>query len=202
MLQPLLICLSLLVLSSSACVSNDSTTTSNKQEKPSSVAAATTTAKAEEENKAETSVDSLPDRPLPAVEETTETEGALQASLRRTACYGRCPVYTIRLYDTGLATYEGKRFVDKIGMYQAMVGKEVITLLRKKAEEVGYFQFAGVYPRSGPQLVDLPACETYLKDRDGTEHSILNKNDAPKGLIEYEQYFDSLFAETVWLKQE
>lgn len=200
--QHLVIYLSLLILSSAACLSNEGTASTINKETSSPTAPSSVADTNGKTNTVSSPADSLPDRPLPVPKETTEMQKTLKASLRRTPCYGRCPVYTIKLYDTGLATYKGDRFVDKVGGYQAMMPKETLALLRQKAEEVGYFKFADTYPRTGPQLLDLPACETYLEGRDGSEQRILNKNDAPNGLIEYEQYFDSLFAQTVWLKQE
>lgn len=196
-LQHLLISLSLLaLLGSSACKSKEASTAAETE---TAVEAATPPRSATVETPPEPPTPPSPE-PQP-VEETTAKEEALLARLSRGSCYGRCPVYEIELYDTGLALYKGKRFVEKIGEYQAMVGKERIDLLRQKAQEVGYFDFAGKYPREGQGIVDLPTCQTYLKDRDGSEHEIFNRNNAPADLIEYEQYFDSLFAQTVWLKR-
>ena len=37
-------------------------------------------------------------------------------SMQRTACYGTCPQYRISIYHHGKITYNGKLFVDKIGI--------------------------------------------------------------------------------------
>ena len=47
--------------------------------------------------------------PVPKLKEIT---------LQRTACYGRCPVYTLTLRADGTAIYEGEAHVARIGTYR------------------------------------------------------------------------------------
>lgn len=43
-------------------------------------------------------------------------------SMRRTACYGRCPEYTIEINENGMATFTGIRFTPDTGTFRKNIG--------------------------------------------------------------------------------
>ena len=45
-------------------------------------------------------------------------------TMQRTACYGRCPVYSIELNNTGMVTYTAVRFNDDSGVFTKNIGME------------------------------------------------------------------------------
>ena len=44
--------------------------------------------------------------------------------MQRTACYGTCPQYEVRIYESGIIEYEGKMFVEKIKVDKKQVGSD------------------------------------------------------------------------------
>ena len=42
--------------------------------------------------------------------------------MRRTACFGRCPIYNVELYKNGRLKYTGVRFVKDSGVYEKNIG--------------------------------------------------------------------------------
>ena len=47
-------------------------------------------------------------------------------SLEKTACFGKCPVFKIIIYNNGEGLYNGKKFVKKVGEYDLKVSKREI----------------------------------------------------------------------------
>lgn len=55
--------------------------------------------------------------------------------MHRTACYGRCPDYTIELNKDGNATYTGIRFVKDSGVYKKNIGSaQTMSVINKLLE--------------------------------------------------------------------
>ena len=48
------------------------------------------------------------------------------ATIQRTACYGQCPMYKATFMDNGEVVYIGRRFVDNIGTYKALLSEEEV----------------------------------------------------------------------------
>src|SRR5688572_29957955 len=42
----------------------------------------------------------------------------------RSACFGKCPTYTIEVFETGMLRYTGKSFVDYEGVYEKNLSRE------------------------------------------------------------------------------
>ncbi len=135
--------------------------------------------------------------PKPEPEDYAVNEADLIASINRGSCYGRCPAYEIKLYKDGRAILHAKAFMPKLGYFQDWVSQESIVALIDKAKEVNYFSFAEQYPTQPPFIADLPSCKTYIKIGE-TSKTVLNKHDAPSGLIEFEKFFDELFLNLEW----
>ena len=56
----------------------------------------------------------------------------ISVSMRRTACYGRCPDYTIEINKDGVVTYTGKRFTKDTGTFKKNIGSvKAIALIGK-----------------------------------------------------------------------
>lgn len=47
--------------------------------------------------------------------------GIVSVTMRRTACFGRCPDYTIEINKNGMVTYTGLRFTPDTGIFQKKV---------------------------------------------------------------------------------
>ncbi len=123
----------------------------------------------------------------------------LVASLLRTPCYGKCPQYEIRLYASGYATFEGMAHVEHLGQFEARVDPQIIENLIIKAIDINYIGLSDSYPVKGKGIEDFPLCVTGLFT--GNRQKIIyNRNDAPKELVSYEEYFDELFEEINWKK--
>ncbi|MBL4652612.1 MAG: hypothetical protein JKY53_07065 [Flavobacteriales bacterium] len=121
---------------------------------------------------------------------------SLVALLKRTSCYGKCPVYTLKIYASGYVTYMGKNFTDKEGMHSGKISRENISRILKKAEEIKFFEFNNIYDSN---VTDLPATYIYV-NTNGTKKQIINRHGGPKELKEFAAYIDELVKGLKWKK--
>ena len=108
-------------------------------------------------------------------------------SLSRTACYGTCPVYTIKIFPDGTGIYNGVRFVEFIGEKKFSVKKNQINSIFRKAEEIGFSSMKNKYTEL---ITDLPTCYVTIKNK-----QIEDYYGAPKELKDLEKMIDNLYFE-------
>ncbi|MEL7161863.1 MAG: DUF6438 domain-containing protein [Bacteroidota bacterium] len=88
----------------------------------------------------------------------------LRVSYHRGACYGRCEVYSLDVYENGLVLFKGERFTDRPGLWEKAVDRRRIVGLLDSFERAG---FAG-FPRNfRSRIPDAPSIEFTYKDENG-----------------------------------
>ncbi|MFC2175983.1 DUF6438 domain-containing protein [Bacteroidota bacterium] len=122
------------------------------------------------------------------VETRLNAAPVLLASIERTACYGKCPMYKITYMDNGEVTYVGKRFVDSIGSFSTLLNEKEIALIKEKATALGYFKLDTLYPTP---VSDFPSCITEVQFG-GKQKRIVDKRNPPQNLKSFEDFLDSL----------
>ena len=78
-------------------------------------------------------------------------------SLEKTACFGRCPVFNIVIYNNGECLYNGMKFVKKSGEYNLKINKQEINKILSQAKEIGFDNLKNEYSE---KITDLPT--TYI----------------------------------------
>ncbi len=136
---------------------------------------------------------------IPAVEKPTNLEKTVVASLKKTPCFGTCPVFEFELLGSGEAIFIGKKQVGRIGKYRATVPKNWLSDLVKNAEAAGFFNFSTNYPTNGRKIADFPVTITFLRTAK-TERRIENNFDAPLGLQNFEAFFLEKIEMLEWVK--
>ncbi len=106
-------------------------------------------------------------------------------SMKRTACYGQCPVYSIDIFRNGNGVYNGKYFVQQIGKVNFRVTKEEIISIISKANEINFFEMKEQY---AAPITDLPSCFVIIEGKKVEDYF-----DAPNELKELQQMIDNLF---------
>jgi len=109
------------------------------------------------------------------------------ASLKTTPCYGKCPVYEIKFTRSQYVTWRGYANTARIGFYEARIEGKVLKEIEKKATMLRLFELDDIYPETGKFLEDYPAVVTHIY-REGQEKRIVNIYDAPKALLDFENY--------------
>lgn len=122
------------------------------------------------------------------------THDSLFVYLERTPCYGTCPMYKFKIYNSGYALYEGKRFVDMLGSYEAHIAASVLEEIKTKAKTLNYFEFRDEYPKKAS---DFPSTKTTIIIN-GKRKDVMNGSGAPAALKDFEAYLDSVKDGAVW----
>ena len=118
---------------------------------------------------------------------------------KKTPCYGKCPVYEVKISNDGKATYEGKMNVEKMGSFVGKVSGDGLKTLRDKLEMSGIYDFANAYPTDGKQISDLPT--TIIEYRVGDMiKSIRDKHDAPAKLKDLEKWIEAYIESIEWTR--
>ena len=127
---------------------------------------------------------------------------ALLASLERTACYGRCPIYTVTVLRDGTVLWEGRRFVKVTGKATAKLPAATVTALADAFKKAGFFAFADRYERY--DITDHPSALTSYSDgtRNKTVHHYHGDQSAPAALDELERRIDELVGTARWIGKE
>ncbi|MEM9847230.1 MAG: DUF6438 domain-containing protein [Bacteroidota bacterium] len=138
---------------------------------------------------------------LVLIDEVAQEKPQLIASIERTACYGRCPVYQAKIFSNGLVLYEGKKHVSNMGLFEAYILEDQIDHLLAQADSVQFFDLSASYPEHGQKIYDLPSTQIFIRKAE-SEKTVLNNHSAPKTLRAYESYFEQFLDNLAWKKVE
>ena len=123
-----------------------------------------------------------------SVKSPEQTAPQVLASIERTACYGRCPMYKATFMDNGEVKYVGKRFVEKIGTYKTLISAEEVLLIKKNIIEYDYFSLDSLYPTP---ISDFPSVITEAS-LNGQLKKVVDMRSPPDNLRDFEKFLDSL----------
>lgn len=125
-------------------------------------------------------------------------------TLRRTACYGTCPVYSVEIFADGFIRYIGIKFVQYTGEHRAVVPQQSVENLVADFLKADYFAFQDRYDSQKDSKgriwtwTDLPTVITSL--RVGTmKKSVQDYAFAPRRLIELEDEIDRIANTKRWI---
>ncbi len=108
--------------------------------------------------------------------------------MQRTACFGRCPEYTVELFKNGDIIYTGKKNVEKIGRF---TGKIPVAKMSKFMLTFSKYKLTSLQDVYHPKASDLPRLNfTFVLN--GKNKSIKNGESGPTYLEGIGKKVDSL----------
>jgi hypothetical protein len=108
--------------------------------------------------------------------------------IERTSCFGRCPTYSITVYESGYVEYHGKRNVEKIGFYSARVSSEQKQFIIQKCKEINFFKLNDRYDAN---MTDVPSTILAFQYEDNRK-VVVDRAESPPGLHIFEKEMDAL----------
>lgn len=117
-----------------------------------------------------------------------QTEPQMLASIKRTACYGQCPMYKATFMDNGEVKYIGRRFVEKVGTYRTLLSAQEVQELKQKITEYDYYRLDSLYPTP---ISDFPSCITEA-NLNNQYKMVVDRRNPPSNLKAFEKFLDSL----------
>jgi hypothetical protein len=98
------------------------------------------------------------------------TEGPVQITLNRTPCFGFCPDYTVTISGDGEVRYEGRHFVNVVGVRTATIPRAEVAALLAQFDAV---DFAHLRDEYRGQMTDLPTTTITLV-RNGRRKAVVD----------------------------
>jgi Domain of unknown function (DUF6438) len=125
-------------------------------------------------------------------------------TLERTACFGRCPVYSVAVSTDGTVQYEGKAHVAHVGHASTRVEPSQIRALLSEIDQAGYFSLPERYtasePACGRYASDSPSVTTSVKLHGATKRVVHDYgcSNAPGALTVLERRIDDVLGSAQW----
>jgi hypothetical protein len=137
-------------------------------------------------------------KPLSGSTAEREWETISEISLERTGCFGSCAIYKVTFRKDGTATYVGKDFVSKGGIFQGKVEYE-FQRLAELVYRQGFFNLIGRY---GAPITDLDTTIVTVV-RSGKSKSVVDYGSAaPVELWGFETAIDAVADKIKWAKDK
>lgn len=116
--------------------------------------------------------------------------------LKRTACFGQCPAYSMSVNAEGLVEWQGELFVERKGKHIGKISRSAVASLYKRIQQSGFQQMKDSY--DNPGISDLPSSIIAL-EVEGKRKKVVCRYDCP---AEFQTLFKQLEAgiDTVGLK--
>ncbi|HXA02767.1 MAG TPA: DUF6438 domain-containing protein [Cytophagaceae bacterium] len=115
-------------------------------------------------------------------------------TMEKTACYGKCPIYTITIYGTGKAEYDGKKNVKKLGRYEKQLNSNETIKLFKAFDASNFSDFQSEYDTS---VTDVPSTLISFLHR-GYKKNIKDRMAAPEELKNLEKMVEVIAESDGW----
>lgn len=74
--------------------------------------------------------------------------------LKKSPCFGKCPVFEMTISKNGKVTYNGQRFTEKMGKFTKQLSEAALNDLNKKFADTDVFQYKDEYR---VEVTDLPS---------------------------------------------
>ncbi len=115
-------------------------------------------------------------------------QAQLLIGMEKTACYGQCPVYTLKIDSRGRGRFNGIENTSLTGEYAFRLNKKELEQLRTGFDTIGFFELEDRYYE---MVTDLPT--TYIRYRSGgKDKKIMDYSGAPTQLKKLEKQLESL----------
>lgn len=108
--------------------------------------------------------------------------------MKRTPCFGKCPIYTVELFKNGRLLYTGMRFVKDSGAYEKNIGAAAA---QRIFDEFRKYRVDTCSEQYDMPVADLPGIY-YTYTINGEERKIVNANFGPAFLKLLAQKMDEI----------
>ncbi len=118
-------------------------------------------------------------------------------SLSKSSCFGKCAVYNLTIYNDGLAIFEGKENVEKIGVYHKMLNAVEFDKVQNAVHSIKWNNYKTSYMRNIP---DLPVSTlSYYIVKDSSKIAIQSNSALPPELEELHKNMVEIANDKVWI---
>ncbi|MCO6487962.1 MAG: hypothetical protein J5I98_06065 [Phaeodactylibacter sp.] len=114
-------------------------------------------------------------------------------------CYGRCPVFTLTIYEKGIVSYKGERYTDRLGTYVKKLEKDEMERLLREFKNANLWQYKDAYRGRIPDMQSV-SITFYEGSRKKT---VTGKEIRPNSVKWLESLLDQVAqSNTGWIQKE
>ena len=113
-------------------------------------------------------------------------------------CYGRCPVFTLTIYENGIASYTGERYTDRLGTYVKKLEKEEMAKILGEFQRANFWQFRDTYRGRIPDMQSV----TISYHEKGKKKTVTGKEIRPNAVKWLETQLDQVSQAEGWILKE
>jgi hypothetical protein len=122
------------------------------------------------------------------------------ASIERSPCFGRCPVFTAVIYNNGKAVYEGRTGVTRLGRFTGTASGEQMKLLEEKAAELSIDTLSNEYVNE--HLADFPSHRMSILIKGNLKTVYVMETDPPSVIPDFESFLEKILDQVEWTKED
>jgi hypothetical protein len=122
------------------------------------------------------------------------TQDDIVFSMKKSSCYGPCPVYELKIYKNGYVKLTAEEHLDLQGEFYTKLPGSKVKALISKFKEAGFFEMENEYTSI---TKDLPTTWIYFSN-EGRQKRIKDYDGAPESLRELEKELSSLIESEDW----
>lgn len=119
-------------------------------------------------------------------------------SMSKGPCYGRCPVFTLTVYDNGIASYKGEMHTERLGTYVRKLEKGEMEKLLSEFKRANLWQYRDTYRGHIPDMQSVSI--TYHEN--GRQKTVAGKEIRPNAVKWLETQLDQLALTDGWILKE
>ncbi len=120
-------------------------------------------------------------------EKSAQEKDQVVLKLKKTPCFGQCPIFEAEIYASGKVSYIGKNFVDNIGTFEGKMDKQLVADLVNDAVNAGFFDLEDDYPS---KATDFPS--RYITvTHNGKTKTVRCEAGGPEGFNTIEKLLDT-----------
>lgn len=126
------------------------------------------------------------------MEEKKSEQPTMIFQLKKSPCFGECPVFVFQLFNNQTAFYRGLRFVDRLGDYTTTLSDEDFSKLNEMINAKKMAQLDNEY--IDRRILDLPSTIITFKDKKIEYHHHL----APEELLNTTKSIELIMNSLQW----
>jgi hypothetical protein len=116
-------------------------------------------------------------------------------TLKRGACFGRCPMYVVKVMSDGAVVFDGERFVATVGKATGALDAAALEKLTQRLDASAFASWKAAY--TDRRMTDMATVELTVRGR--TVVHYLGDDSAPEGLKQLEDDVDALVGTAQWI---
>ncbi len=124
--------------------------------------------------------------------------GKIIAVMKKSSCFGKCPVYTLNIMDNGRVEYHGVIHTEKIGAYSRMLPIDSFNQIVRAIQETDLWQYEDLYKSDAS---DFPVT-TITHFRGDTSKTVKGDYIRPEGVRQLEDKLKLVANSGTWRQDE